>query len=63
MVSSKERRRLEDLYRPRLDARAALAKCAAGLLIIFGIAAIGVVAPGPESAVVAASEQPAANDR
>jgi|SoiMetStandDraft_5_1073268.scaffolds.fasta_scaffold815749_1 hypothetical protein len=63
MVSSKERRRLEDLHRPPLDARAALAKCAAGLLIIVGIAAIGVVAPAPESAVIATNEQPAANDR
>ena len=63
MVSSKERRRLEDLYRPPLDARAALAKCAAGLLIIAGIAAIGVSASGPEGAVVATSEQSAASDR
>jgi hypothetical protein len=38
-MTSTERRRLEAQYREPIDARAELAKCAAGLLVIVAIAA------------------------
>ena len=42
MVSSSEKRRLLEAYREPIDARAAIAKCVAGLVIVAGIALIGV---------------------
>ncbi len=41
MLTAPERRRLESDYGGSTSAPATLAKCAAGLLIIVGIAAIG----------------------
>jgi hypothetical protein len=45
MVSSSEKRRLLEQYREPLNAHAVLAKAVAGLVIIFGIAMIGLTAP------------------
>jgi hypothetical protein len=42
MVTKSQRQEIESAYRTSIDPRTALAKCAAGLLIIVGVAGIGV---------------------
>jgi hypothetical protein len=64
MLTSSERRSLERLYRQPIDARAVLAKCAAGLLIVTGIAAIGVATSNEDQSRTASVTGPqAASDR
>ena len=43
MITPQERTRLQSAYRAPVSASAALARCAAGLLVIAGIASVGVV--------------------
>ncbi len=57
MVSSNEKRRLVEAYREPIDARAAIAKCAAGLLIVAGIALIGVSSGEGEPSATVSSRQ------
>lgn len=63
MVSSSEKRRLLDAYREPVDARAAIAKCIAGLLIVAGIALIGVSSTAEEPSLAAVSAARAASGR
>jgi hypothetical protein len=60
MVTESEKRKLRAAYGEHIDGRAALAKCAAGLLIIIGLAAIGVATPGDETTHTAALSAPRA---
>jgi hypothetical protein len=53
MLSSSERRNVERWYRKPIDARAVIAKCAAGLFILVGIAAIGVATSNPDQSSTA----------
>lgn len=64
MLSSSERRALERSYREPIDARAVIAKCAAGLLIVIGIAAIGVATSNEDQSRIASiTGTQAASDR
>jgi hypothetical protein len=64
MLTSSERRSLERSYRKPIDARAVIAKCAAGLIIVIGIAAIGVATSNEDSLATASITVPqAASDR
>lgn len=56
-MTSNERSRLEAQYREPIDARAEIAKCAAGLLVIVAIAASGL-ADGQEDPLEAAVSVP-----
>ena len=54
MIGSDERRKLIEKYRDAHLARAVIFKAAAGLLVIFGVSAIGVLS-GPDEPVATAS--------
>jgi hypothetical protein len=58
MVTKSQRQEIESAYRASIDPRAALAKCAAGLLVIAGIAAVGVISAGYDQSNVAALNAP-----
>jgi TRAP-type mannitol/chloroaromatic compound transport system permease large subunit len=55
MLTSSERTALERAYRGRVDHRAAIAKCAAGLIIVLGIALLGIATPTEEQQLNTAS--------
>lgn len=63
MISSSERQRLLEAYRAPFNARAALARAAAGLVIVFGIALIGFNSSGEVEPRAAFSSQQAASGR
>jgi hypothetical protein len=64
MLTSSERRSLERSYGKPIDARALIAKCAAGLIIVIGIAAIGVATSNEDNLATASITVPqAASDR
>ena len=58
MVSSEEKRQLLESYREPVNARAVVAKCAAGLLVIIGIAVVGITTDTGDSAMSAAAVTP-----
>ena len=63
-VSVRQRRRREASFREAFDARAVLAKCAAALIVMLGIAAIGIGTSTEQRANTASVSAPrAANDR
>ena len=57
-MTSMERRRLEAQYRGPFNARAELAKCAVGLLVVVSIAASAVAGGSAEDAAKAALSVP-----
>ena len=63
MVNRSERRQLETLYESPEGAYAVLARSAAGLLLVLGVAIAGVTSPEGESLVATVSAPPAATDR
>lgn len=63
MISSAEKQRLLNAYRAPIYARAAVARAAAGLLIVLGVSLIGFHASGESEPVAALSSQQAASDR
>lgn len=66
MISSSEKQRLLEAYRAPFNARAAVARAAAGLAIVFGIALIGFSSPGevePRAATNSLNSQQAASGR
>lgn len=63
MISSSEKQRLLNDYRAPINARAAVARAAAGLLIVLGVSLIGLSATGQPDSVAAISSQQAASGR
>ncbi len=63
MISSSEKQRLLEAYRAPCNARAAVARAAAGLAIVLGITLIGVNSSGDVEQRVAISPQQAASGR
>ena len=64
MISSAERRRLEEAYPDPVDARAVLRRCAAGLLTILALAIFAaLVAGGDESLLARVSASQGASGR
>lgn len=63
MIGSAEKRRLLEAYRAPLNARAAVARAAAGLVIVFGVSVIGFNYAGDVEPRAAFSSQQAASGR
>jgi hypothetical protein len=64
MVDTSQKRRRKTFFREPLDARAVLAKCAAGLIVIVGIALLGISTIADDGAKTASISAPrAANGR
>jgi hypothetical protein len=64
MISSAERRRLEEAYPDPVDARAVLRRCAAGLLTVLALAILAAIVTGGEDGLLArVSASQAGSDR
>lgn len=53
MISTAERRRLEEAYPDTIDVRAVLRRCATGLLAIVAIAVFAAIITGGDDGVLA----------
>lgn len=63
MISSSEKQRLSNAYGVPINARAAVARAAAGLLIVLGVSLIGLSASGEADSGATISSQQAASGR